>query len=238
MKLQAPLRYKIEGGWLWTKFGSSETWGRVFQDNDLKMLPINQRFGDNATGLYASMGLKGHNGTDWMARNFTCIYSPVDATVGAVTDLDAIDPNNVRLGKIELLWEGYLMIMFHCSDSFVKTGDKVLANQLIGLTGNTGGKYTTGSHLHTGLYQRDKSGAILDLNNGYDGAIDDLPFYEDPYVYKTDQLKQLYDYAKSNNVSYIGWGGSENFTNACKKLGITGVTRSQYVNYVIKRLFF
>lgn len=246
MMLQAPLRYKIEGGYLWTKFGSKETWKTVYYvGNQTELLPINQRFGANATPVYANLGYKGHMGTDWLARNYTCVYSPCDAVVTKVTDLDAVDPDSGTMGKIELefTYEGnrYRWIAIHLSDSFVKVNDVVRANQLIGLTGNTGGpQVTTGSHLHTGLYPLDKSGNVTNAGNGYGGAIDDFPFYEDCNAYKSDDLKNLFDYAKSQGdpfTYYFSWGGSERFENAKKKLNITGTSRSRYANHLIKRLF-
>lgn len=242
MNLQNPLRYKIEGKWLWTKFGAKETWGKVYYvGNETKISITNQRFGANATPIYNELGYKGHTGTDWTARNFTCLYSPCDGVVSAVLDLDSVDPNDVRMGKIEIqftadgnLWK---WLGLHICDSFVKKGDKVMSNQLIGLTGNTGGKYTTGSHLHSGLYELDASGAVLNHNNGYQGAIDDYPYYDVTMAYKTDELKSLYEFSQSTGLSYLGWGGSDNFALAKKKLGITGVTIIQYLGYLIKGMF-
>ena len=67
----------------------------------------------------------------------------------------------------------------HLSEFKVKTGDMVEADQLIGLSGNSG-KYVVGSgHLHFGVYLLNSVGDLLYPDNGYKGAVDPLPYLID-----------------------------------------------------------
>ncbi|MFZ0685358.1 MAG: M23 family metallopeptidase [Terriglobales bacterium] len=59
----------------------------------------------------------------------------------------------------------------------------VKAGQLIGYTGNSGYPLeSTGPHLHLGVIPCDATGAALDFNNGYDGCVDPMPFFNGQYA--------------------------------------------------------
>lgn len=77
-------------------------------------------------------------------------------------------------------------IYYHLSQRIVREYKFVNKGDYIGLTGNTG-KYTTGPHLHFGIKRIYKNAnwqvrEVLDYNNGYFGAIDPQPYFEDGKV--------------------------------------------------------
>jgi hypothetical protein len=240
--LQQPLRYKIDGGWLWTKTTAKEVWTKVQYNytNETKISIVNQWFGENPD-WYSTIGLAGHDGIDLLAKVQTCLYAPCDGVVWRVQDDDNVDVNDKRFGYIQINGEEngikFRWLGGHLTDSFVKVGDKVHANDLIGLTGNTG-TFTTGAHLHASFTLLDKSGNALNLDNGFHGQLDHKDLYETLYAYKSDELQRLWDYAKANNIWYVSLGGRANFETDKKKLGISGVTFSQYLEFSMKKLFF
>ena len=66
------------------------------------------------------------------------------------------------------------------SDAVVKTGQKVVAGDLIGYADSTG--LSTGDHLHFGLKpqawnETDWSWFNVEQGNGYGGAIDPTPYF-------------------------------------------------------------
>jgi murein DD-endopeptidase MepM/ murein hydrolase activator NlpD len=131
---------------------------------------ISQEFGRNDVPFYAQLGLKGHNGIDFIAPSGTEVFAAHD---GKITK--AYDTTNSSTTIGYGVWithiEGWQTVYFHLKDVLVKVGDMVKAGDLIGHADNTG-KYTTGSHLHFGLYP-----ANPDKGNGYDGAIDPIKYF-------------------------------------------------------------
>jgi len=138
-----------------------------------------QPFGDcfpTVCEWYKSMGIKGHNGLDIVARTYTLIRA---AHTGTVT-MARID----HTGGLELnivTEDGqYISVYYHLYWFAVKVGEKVQVGDVIGLADNTG-KYTTGSHLHFGLYEARPTSyggyEKIHRNNGYNGAIDPEPFF-------------------------------------------------------------
>ncbi len=85
-----------------------------------------------------------HGGVDFKAAIGTPVYS-VRAGVVTVANSTSLHPNygNVIVVKHS---DGYLSIYAHLKNFNVSKNEKVLAGQLLGLTGNTG--KTSGPHLH------------------------------------------------------------------------------------------
>ena len=133
---------------------------------------ITQSFGANPK-IYAQFGLKGHNGIDLRTR---FIDSPlarryVTAAHEGIIEVVRADAGgygtHIRLrGK-----DGCMTIYGHLTKSYVSKGDKIKAGQRIGLTGNTG--FSSGPHLH---FEYRPSGWEKNVNNGYSGAVDPIPF--------------------------------------------------------------
>jgi len=148
---------------------------------------INQKFGENANSFYAQLGQKGHNGVDFGTKEFEDLRYDVDQD-GVVVNL-SLSPT-AGFG-ITIDTEGYRHIYWHLKSMCVKVGDVVKLGNLIGVTDNTG-IYTTGPHLHRGLYQTTKDvngkASVINKTNGYDGAVDLMPFYTGVYV--VDYIKQ------------------------------------------------
>lgn len=144
--------------------------------------PISQHFGENKRD-YASLGLKGHDGLDFNVLTFTPIFAARDGLVSATND-DCTGPsadttvlwNFVKIIHPVALNSGYQTVYGHLAFQkvLVKVGDRVKAGQLIALSDNTG--WSGGPHLHFALRQIDGAGNVLNRDNGYDGAIDPLPF--------------------------------------------------------------
>lgn len=130
---------------------------------------ITQKFGGNAS-WYKPMGLKGHNGIDYRVKFFDSplgrryVSSAMDGVVETVRwDLRGYGVH-VRIRHDD----GSLTIYGHLTKPYVQKGDKVSAQQIIGLSGNTG--FSSGAHLH---FEYRPAGG--DAKNGFAGAIDPTP---------------------------------------------------------------
>ncbi|HEY0010381.1 MAG TPA: M23 family metallopeptidase [Candidatus Paceibacterota bacterium] len=139
--------------------------------------------------LYASLGLKGHNGIDLAAREGQPVYA---ATDGVVEKLE--QETNRGLGIVirtvdrfrfdslpdRKLW--FARTYYWHLDAFaVRKGDTVTAGQLIGWAGSTG--LSSGPHLHFELkpVKRGITGRFSKAfpQNGYFGAVDPSPYLTD-----------------------------------------------------------
>lgn len=126
---------------------------------------LTQGFGENPAS-YAQFGLKGHNGLDYGLPTSTVIVAPHSGTVIEATN----DPQGYGLYlKIENEEEG--SVLAHLKEFKVKVGDKVVRDQLIALSDNTGN--STGPHLHWGYYKNPRN-----RQNGYAGFINQLPLIQ------------------------------------------------------------
>ena len=163
-------------------------------------LIYNQRFGENATPMYAGMGLKGHNGIDFYALDGFPIYASHDGEVvfcgedgsaGLGVVIRTLEP------KEYLNTTAYFKsIYWHIKKgSFkVKAGDKVVAGQLIAEADNTG--MSTGAHLHFGIKpvmvgEENWSWYNLEQNNGYLGAIDPQPYFNGVFAQDAQKMISL-----------------------------------------------
>lgn len=132
---------------------------------------ITQPFGVNYA-YYKKYGHKGHNGLDLKCPVGTPVYAEHEGYIRYR------DEGNVGYGKHAIVTSmeykpglrrettyGHLSkIMSYPPGSFVSAGD------LIGLSGNTGD--STGPHLHVTYKKLDRDGNVIDMNNGFNGAID------------------------------------------------------------------
>lgn len=154
----------------------------------LKDIFITQSFGQNATDLYAKLGLKGHNGLDLRAVDGTPVYSSHDGRVtyagydgaGGLTIVIRTEQEFEDINGKPSYWK---TIFCHLKKDTLKVtgGQQVKAGQHIADADNTGA--STGSHLHFGLKpiyrgEEDWIWENADVNNGYRGATDPTPYFD------------------------------------------------------------
>jgi len=142
---------------------------------------IGQPFGANWVD-YSQFGFKGHNGFDFPAERGEPIYAVHD---GWIIEQAAKDTGfGLRIsqriradGKHYLVVYGHMLRLENPVDvpwNWTDLSRPVKQGQIIGYVDSTG--YSTGDHLHLGLYEYDLFGNKLNNNNGYGGAIDPYPY--------------------------------------------------------------
>ena len=174
----------------------------------VKFNKIGQKFGEENTAphllakyqsICRSPGdcLKGHNGWDLAAPYKAKVYWDCDIQGTVVkTQID----NKLGWGITVLTEspEGIIQHRFwHLIAIFVKVGDKLDTGRVIGFNDTTG--WATGPHVHRDIKPMiDINGSLKPKydNNGYFGAVDIEPFYEDIFV--LDKMAQLN--AQKNNI--------------------------------------
>lgn len=142
--------------------------------------PITQYFGANKR-VYKRFGLDGHNGLDIGVVEGTPVLAMADGVVRFSGDgfneiLMGAAAGNCLLIASEGVLDGLEEFMCgyaHLSRIYARSGDSVRAGDVIALSGNTGA--TSGQHLHAELI-----GVPLELDNGYLGRIDPLPYLSTP----------------------------------------------------------
>jgi murein DD-endopeptidase MepM/ murein hydrolase activator NlpD len=109
---------------------------------------ITQHFGE-ISYLYRG---KPHNGLDISVPIGTPVLAADDGVVLAVDNNDKNSWRKYQYGKYVLIQHnnGLTTLYAHLSREIVKKGESVARGQIIGYSGNTG--YSTGPHLHLGLY--------------------------------------------------------------------------------------
>lgn len=163
--------------------------------HESKPYGVTQKFGVNDAPFYKQWGLKGHNGIDFIAPDGANCYAEYDLTVeecGVYPGDTAIYIKFVS-DEIEVNGKQYRLVnyWFHLKDFIVKVGDRVKKGQLCARADNTG-KFTTGSHLHTGWYVEEFNGNwFRDRNNGFNGASDQMSLYDLPSIIDMDLLNKL-----------------------------------------------
>jgi len=238
LKLRLPIAYKVEDGWLWYLSGAKPKWKRGYYlySSEVGSI-INQPFAANAVSFYKDLGMKGHNGTDWWCPVGTTLFAVQDGTIGYINNPKTVDYNDGYGGFVELLFtvgvKKYRYIYGHLETTRVKRGQRIYAGQVIG-TGDNTGKYTTGSHLHSGLMELDGNGARLNTGNGYLGYVDDAPYYISELAAKPlEPLEALYWQERITGHGYYGPLGSMNWSLARSTLGIKElpISRGDYYDY-------
>jgi hypothetical protein len=121
-------------------FGSNN--GVFKLSRPVKQGKITSRYMDR-TGPYHS---NGHHGMDFGVSEGTAVQAAAAGTVSS-TAFENGYGQTVRIDH----GKGYVTLYAHLSSASVRQGDQVQAGQLIGYSGNTGA-WTTGPHLHFGLY--------------------------------------------------------------------------------------
>lgn len=147
--------------------------------------------------FYKSYGLKGHPGIDYACEIGTPIYAMHDGVV-LYTGYDETNGNLVQIWNEEKCFKS---LYGHNSEFKVKYGDKVKAGDLIALSGNTGAG--TGPHAHIGVKLTGRGGNSLDINNGYNGAFDHLPFVTLTYDGKKIISMETAKFIKDNDLKWI-----------------------------------
>ena len=161
---------------------------------------ISQKFGECATPklcqLYNGMRLKAHNGIDFRGdrKQFpsegrgTPIYSAHGGIVVYAQEFKSMSGKSIKI-----MGNGFYTIYLHNDELLVKKGDQLRAEQQIAKMGNSGSDYYyMAVHLHFGLYKCDENGNRLNINNGYRGAIDPLPFLTGDTSMKRKKIYQCY----------------------------------------------
>lgn len=175
------------------KFGENKACARVI--NGQVAIPY-QIIGTNNsvcpigyTSLYQYLGLRGHSGEDWITWHGEPVYFPVlaegvewyaktekDANGGVGVDIISKQPVNLGNGRFE-----YVKFRFwHLKEVIVSDGEGVKFGQWIGRCDNTG--LSSGDHLHWAMKIVDQFGNTLNRTNGYMGAEDFQPYFENSFV--------------------------------------------------------
>jgi hypothetical protein len=170
--------------------------------------PIDQNnlFGTTSP-MYTSMGQIGHPGVDFEAPLDTTFYSPCDGEAFYVTDKDGGDglwirwPNNISPQYDIILWHlpPAADPTYHPLISLPKPGQNspvvpITAGQDLGWTGNSGYPLeSTGPHLHVGVIPLDSSFSPMYPDNGYEGCVDPMPFFNGLYAEDINKIQPIVD---------------------------------------------
>ncbi len=127
---------------------------------------ITQGFGE-WPAHYKRYGLKGHNGVDYRVK---FVDSPlgrryVSSAADGVVETVRWDIRGYGVHVRIRHTDGSLTIYGHLTKPYVQKGDEVKAQQIIGLSGNTGD--STAAHLHFEYRPQGEP-----KTNGYAGAVD------------------------------------------------------------------
>lgn len=158
----------------------------------LKNIRVTQPFGANYLNFYQQWGMKGHNGVDFEIKD----GCPLHACHGGVVTFakNYRDSGGKMMKHIEVWHDklGIKTIYLHLKNIDVKEGQRVVAGQVIGSCDNTG-TYSTGEHLHLGLKLTNAQGDTLNKDNGYSGAVDPTPYFNESYQGKPIKNKDCYE---------------------------------------------
>lgn len=157
---------------------------------------VSQKFGPSPLPIYKTLGLAGHNGWDMpcpkgtpvrAAHDGRVVYVGLEAKEGIGVVLRTNEPFKYKEGEAY-----YKTIYWHLLPNVparlwleVRTGD------IIGYADNTG--LSTGDHLHFGIKPQvkgedDWTWWNWEQDNGYFGAIDPAPFWNNYYAEDTQTL--------------------------------------------------
>jgi murein DD-endopeptidase MepM/ murein hydrolase activator NlpD len=127
-------------------------------------------------------GWKGHNGMDFAAPRGTPIRAIADGWIIEQTGKQSgyglrISQLIERPGRYHVAHYGHLHSFARDFETLWNINARsfpVREGEIIGYVDSTG--FSTGDHLHLGLYEYDYEGNKLNQNNGYGGAIDPAEF--------------------------------------------------------------
>lgn len=162
----------------------------------LKPFFLGQEYGEENTAahlrqLYATYGLKGHNGLDIGAYRGQPVYCACD---GKVSYVETSSGTGLAVEVLSQIGDKYYKHVYgHLQGYNVVRNQEVPVGTVLGWADSTGA--STGDHLHFGLKECTKEGKTLNYDNGYKGAIDPLPYMFDAYAIDIapyfKQLKEL-----------------------------------------------
>ena len=198
LKIYRPLKYTF----ITQKFGENNACIQT-NKNGQAFLPYRMRF--TGTGICPvgyknfykdELGVQGHTGLDMNAWHGAPIYfnmdentewrvwNEVDINGGKGVTVYSKSPVRLRDNQIAYVRARY----WHLLDSVIADEQPVKFGQLLAYADNTGA--SSGTHLHFDLKLTNEGGDTLSRDNGYHGAIDPMPWYEDTFVLNTLRVKQ------------------------------------------------
>lgn len=175
--------------------GWGENWPCAKKKEDGTFDVVTTRTGTCPAGyekFYPMIGLKGHNGYDHAAYHGEPLYFPVDSKMAGgwwsknASDLDGGLGIDVISRKKVIVHGRRTHVKFrfwHLKEGI--ESDDVKLGDLIGYCDNTGA--SSGDHLHWAMKPCYSDGKSKNKRNGYYGAEDFTPWYENTFV--LDYLK-------------------------------------------------
>ena len=141
--------------------------------------------------FYQSVGLKAHNGEDWLCYKGEPIYhcgefegtakTEIDRSGGIGVDIISKDPFLDGGNRVKLRY-------WHLQKVNVFDGQIIKSGDLIGWGDSTG--LSSGDHLHWSLKVVDWQGNTLNKDNGFYGAIDFRPYFENVFILDVLNVKE------------------------------------------------
>ena len=152
----------------------------------------------NSTKLYSLLGLKSHGGYDLACWFKEPIYhsgefegwmkTEIDNAGGIGVDIISNEKFDCTEGCLEGVKHNIKLRYWHLAEVVGFDKKPIKMGDLIGLGDSTG--LSSGNHLHWSLKWCDESGSAIHNNNGWFGAFDQTPFYEDVFVLDVLEVKQ------------------------------------------------
>ena len=142
---------------------------------------LTQLWGENRVD-YSKVGLKGHNGYDFAAWNGTPVYHSGNYRGIMKTEVDAQGGIGVDIYSDTPQIDGYRIKLryWHLKSVVGWDGRDISPGELIGFADNTG--FSSGDHVHFGLKLIGDNDETLNGGNGYWGALDLTPYYDNVYI--------------------------------------------------------
>lgn len=145
---------------------------------------LGQKFGEHLMDYSPQLG---HNGLDFPAPKGTKIHAACDGWIveqtAKTTGFGLRISQRVEVdGKFYLLVYGHMLRLekdFNIPYNWGRRDYPVKAGDVIGYVDSTG--FSTGNHLHFGLYENTQEGIRINANNGYAGALNPEPFLAREY---------------------------------------------------------
>ena len=135
---------------------------------------VSQWFGSNP-GYYAKYGMKGHNGIDIAIPVGRIVYAPHEGVISLKDNGQAGYGKHILITSLPYKTGKRRQTALAHLSSFgnLQEGQFISARDATGLSGNTGD--STGPHLHWTYKILDEAGNVLDVNNGFHGAVNLAP---------------------------------------------------------------